>query len=88
MGSRRSNGEEGKMTDVIDKHNLTPDQQAMLAIWQQHAHAEFVLKGADAAPATMTENPHVFLVASGCGASPGAAIDAPDNKDNAIALRR
>jgi carboxymethylenebutenolidase len=74
MGSRRSNREEGKMTDVIDKHNLTPDQQAMLAIWQQHAHAEFVLKDADAALATMTENPYVFLVASGVGRVGRAAV--------------
>jgi hypothetical protein len=36
---------------------LTPDQQAMLAAWQQHTYAEFVLKDADAALATMTENP-------------------------------
>ena len=45
--------------------NLTSDQQTMLATWQQHAHAEFVLKDADAALATMTENPYVFLI--GCG---------------------
>ena len=36
---------------------LTPDQQTLLAAWQQHTHAEFVLKHADAALATMTENP-------------------------------
>jgi carboxymethylenebutenolidase len=53
------------MTDAIDKHNLTPDQQAMLGAWQRHAYAEFVLKDAEAALATMTENPYVFLVASG-----------------------
>ena len=35
-------------------HNPMPDQQAMLAVWQQHTHAEFVLKDADAALATMT----------------------------------
>ena len=29
-------------------NNLTADQQAMLAIWQQHTYAEFVLKDADA----------------------------------------
>ena len=45
--------------------NLTSDQQTMLATWQQHAYAEFVLKDADAALATMTENPYVFLI--GCG---------------------
>src|SRR5215813_7487485 len=74
MCSRRSNREEGKMTDVIDKPNLTPDQRAMLAVWQQHAHAEFVLKDADAALATMTENPYVFLVASGVGRVGRAAV--------------
>ena len=24
--------------------NVTPDRQTMLATWQQHTHAEFVLK--------------------------------------------
>lgn len=62
------------MTNVIDKHNLTPDQQAMLAIWQQHTYAEFVLKDADAALATMTENPYVFLVASGVARVGRAAV--------------
>jgi carboxymethylenebutenolidase len=46
-------------------NKLTPDQQAMLAAWQRHTYAEFVLKDADAALATMTENPYVFLIASG-----------------------
>ena len=36
---------------------LAPDQQAMLATWQQHTYAEFELKDADAALATMTEDP-------------------------------
>ena len=44
--------------------NVTPDQQTMLATWQQHTYAEFVLKDADAALATMTENPYVLLIAS------------------------
>jgi carboxymethylenebutenolidase len=47
-------------------NNLTP-QQTMLATWQQHTHAEFVLKDADAALATMTENPYVLAVPSGTG---------------------
>ena len=34
---------------------LTPDQQTLLAAWQRHTHAEFVLKDADAAVATMAE---------------------------------
>ena len=36
-------------------NNLTPENQALLAIWQQHTYAEIVLKDADAALATMTE---------------------------------
>ena len=57
------------MTDAIDKHNLTPDQQAMLGAWQQHAYAEFVLKDADAALATMTKNPYCFSSRPGWAAS-------------------
>lgn len=53
---------------------LTPDQQAMLAAWQQHTYAEFVLKDADAALATMTENPYVFLVSSGTARVGRAAV--------------
>ena len=45
--------------------NVTPDQQTMLATWQQHTYAEFVLKDANAALATMTENPYVLLIGSG-----------------------
>jgi carboxymethylenebutenolidase len=48
--------------------HLTSTQQTMLAMWQQHTHAEFVLKDPDAALATMTENPYVLLIPSGmCG---------------------
>jgi carboxymethylenebutenolidase len=46
-------------------NKLTPYQQTMLATWQQHTYAEFVLKDADAALATMTENPYVFFIGSG-----------------------
>jgi|SRR5271163_3774070 len=48
-------------------NNLTPYQQSMLATWQQHTYAEFVLKDADAALATMTENPYVLAIPSGTG---------------------
>ena len=48
-------------------NNLTSNQQTMLATWQQHTHAEFVLKDPDAALATMIENPYVLLVPSGMG---------------------
>ncbi len=62
------------MIDVMEKYSLTPDQQAMLAIWQQHTYAEFVLKDADAALATMTENPYVLLVSSGIARVGRAAV--------------
>jgi carboxymethylenebutenolidase len=55
------------MTDLVDVPNLTPKQQAMLAVWQQHTYAEFALKDPDAALAVMTENPYVFNVPSGTG---------------------
>jgi len=44
---------------------LTPDQQTLLAAWQRHTYAEFVLKDADAALATMTENPYLLMIATG-----------------------
>ena len=50
-------------------NNLTPYQQTMLANWQQDTYAEFVLKDADAALATMTEDPSVFAIPSGTGGS-------------------
>jgi carboxymethylenebutenolidase len=55
-------------------NNLTPDQAALLATWQQHAHAEFVLKDADAALATMTANPYVLAIPNGTGAIGRAAV--------------
>ncbi len=55
-------------------NKLTPDQQTMLATWQQHTHAEFVLKDADAALATMTEDPYVFAIPSGTGGSGRAGV--------------
>jgi carboxymethylenebutenolidase len=55
-------------------NSLTPEQEIMLATWQQHTYAEFVLKDADAALATMTENPYVFLIASGTGRVGRAAV--------------
>ena len=55
-------------------NRLTPPQQIMLATWQQHTHAEFVLKDADAALVTMTENPYVFLISSGTARVGRAAV--------------
>jgi carboxymethylenebutenolidase len=48
-------------------NELRPDQQTMLATWQQHTYAEFVLKDPDAALATMTDNPYVLLIPCGTG---------------------
>src|SRR5262245_18667736 len=48
-------------------NDLTAEQQTMLTTWQQHTYAEFVLKDAAAALATMTETPYVLLIPSGTG---------------------
>ena len=53
------------MDTVLPMDTVTPYQQTMLATWQQHTHAEFALKDADAALATMTQNPYVFMISSG-----------------------
>jgi hypothetical protein len=58
----------------LSMNNLTPDQQAMLVTWQQHTHAEFVLKDPDAALATMTENPYVFCIPTGTYAAGRAGV--------------
>jgi hypothetical protein len=46
----------------------------MSAIWHQHAHAEFVLKNADTALATMTGNPYVLCIPSGMGGTGRAGV--------------
>ena len=51
--------------DTVPTDTLTPYQQSMLVTWQQHTYAEFVLKDVDAALATMTENPYVFIISCG-----------------------
>ena len=53
---------------------LVPDHQPLLAAWQQHTYAEFVLKDADAALATMTENPYLFMIATGTACVGRAAV--------------
>ena len=55
-------------------NQLTPDQKTMLTVWQQHTYAEFALKDADAALATMTENPYVLSIPSGAGAFGRAGV--------------
>ena len=42
--------------------------------WQQHTYAKFVLKDADAALETMTENPYVLLIPAGTGGTGRAAV--------------
>jgi carboxymethylenebutenolidase len=54
--------------------HLPPDHEAMLTAWQQHTHAEFLLKDPDAALATMTDNPYVICVPSGTGGVGRAAV--------------
>src|SRR5262249_38262376 len=68
--------------------NLPADHQVMLATWQQHAHAEFVLKDADAALATMTENPHVILIPSGTGGNGWASVHASMRMNSCRISRR
>jgi carboxymethylenebutenolidase len=53
---------------------LTPDQQPLLAAWQRHTYAEFVLKDADAALATMSENPYLLMIATGMACVGRAAV--------------
>lgn len=48
-------------------NSLTPEDQTLLSTWQQHVYAEFILKDAEAAIATMTETPYAFLIPSGTG---------------------
>ena len=43
---------------------MTPAQQAMVDIWEQHLAAEFDLHSTEAALATMTDNPHVIHAAT------------------------
>jgi carboxymethylenebutenolidase len=48
---------------------FSPTEQAMIAVWERHTAAEFVQKDADAAIATMTENPVLIHVPVGTGAT-------------------
>jgi carboxymethylenebutenolidase len=49
-------------------------QQTPSAVWEEHVHAEFVLKDADAAIATMVADPYVFCVPSGICATGRAEV--------------
>jgi len=46
---------------------LNLESTPMLATWQRHTHAEFLLKDPDAALATMSDNPYVICVPTGSG---------------------
>jgi carboxymethylenebutenolidase len=48
-------------------NGLTRDHKNMLATWERHTYAEFVLKDPDAAVATMTDDPYVLIVPTGTG---------------------
>ena len=50
------------------------DYQMMLSTWQEHTQAEFALKDADAALATMTENPYVLFIPTGTGGTGKEAV--------------
>jgi hypothetical protein len=51
----------------ISMTTLASGHQMMLSTWQQHTHAEFALKDADAALASMTANPYVLCMPTGTG---------------------
>jgi carboxymethylenebutenolidase len=49
-------------------------RQTLPAVWQEHTYAEFVLKDADAALATMVEDPYVLCIPSGTGGAGRAEV--------------
>ncbi len=56
----------------MNNRNLTPEQQAMVEVWERHIAAEFENKSIDATMATMTLAPfvnHVPVMTGGVGAS-------------------
>ena len=55
-------------------NDIAFSRQTMSAAWQQHTHAEFVLKDADTALATMTANPYVLCIPSGMGGTGRAGV--------------
>ena len=59
---------EGRKT--MNSHHLTPEQQAMVEMWERHMAAEFEEKSIHATMATMTSNPfvnHVPVMTGGVG---------------------
>ncbi len=56
----------------MNSRNLTPEQQAMIEIWERHLAAEFEEKSINATMATMTSDPfvnHVPVMTGGVGSS-------------------
>ncbi|MCH8040496.1 MAG: ester cyclase [Nitrospinae bacterium] len=56
----------------MNSGNLTPEQQAMVEIWERHIAAEFEEKSINATMATMTSDPfvnHVPVMTGGVGSS-------------------
>ena len=56
----------------MNGHDLTPEQNAMVEIWERHMAAEFEAKSIDATMATMTSDPfvnHVPVMTGGVGYS-------------------
>ena len=56
----------------MDSRKLTPEQQAMVEVWERHMAAEFQEKSIDATMATMTPDPfvnHVPVMTGGVGSS-------------------
>jgi carboxymethylenebutenolidase len=56
----------------MNRHNLTPEQQAMVEVWEQHTAAEFDEKSINSTMATMAVNPfvnHVPVMTGGVGSN-------------------
>lgn len=56
----------------MDSRSLTPEQQAMVEMWERHMAAEFEEKSTNATMATMTPDPfvnHVPVMTGGVGSS-------------------
>jgi len=49
-------------------NDMMLDRRTLSSAWQEHMHAEFVLKDADAALATMTDEPYVMCIPTGTSA--------------------
>ncbi len=58
--------------ETMNSRHLTPEQQAMVEVWEQHMAAEFEEKSINATMATMTSEPfvnHVPVMTGGVGSS-------------------